>query len=193
MTAHASGKDYVSELVALWGKSSENEFCRARIQPHPLRGKSPRKTATLDARSEKEGLVPAYYASAAQTNVYRSHPAMDLENTWVKWDAGYRLPTEAEWEKAARGGASLHRFPWADTDNLTHSRANYYSTNNYAYDTSPTQGYHPAFNDTVYPFTSPVGYFAPNGYGLYDMAGNVWEWCWDWYSSATYNAPWGPV
>jgi len=142
-----------------------------------------------NARSEKEGLVPAYYTSAAQTNVYRSHPALDLENTWVKWDAGYRLPTEAEWEKAARGGASLHRFPWADTDNLTHSRANYYSTNNYAYDTSPTRGYHPAFNDNVYPFTSPVGYFAPNGYGLYDMAGNVWEWCWDWYSSATYNAP----
>ena len=137
-----------------------------------------------NARSQREGRVPAYYTSAAQTTVYRSGQ-VNVDNTWVKWGSGYRLPTEAEWEKAARGGASGKRFPWADTDNITHSRANYYSDSGYAYDTSPTRGDHPSFQAGDSPYTSPAGYFAPNGYGLYDMAGNVWEWCWDWYGSYT--------
>ena len=100
---------------------------------------------------------------------------------------GYRLPTEAEWEKAARGGVAGHRFPWSDSDYIQHARANYYSSTSYSYDTSPTRGYHPTFAVGNMPYTSPVGYFAPNGYGLYDMAGNVWEWCNDWYSSTYYS------
>ncbi len=140
-----------------------------------------------NARSEKEGRVPAYYTAAGQTNVYRTGQTNVL-NDWVKWTAGYRLPTEAEWEKAARGGTAGHRFPWSDGDTISHSRANYYAvTNSYAYDVSPTPGYHPAYATGGLPYTSPVGSFAANGYGLYDMAGNLFEWCWDWYDQSWYG------
>jgi formylglycine-generating enzyme len=132
-----------------------------------------------NARSEKASRVPAYYTDAAQTTVYRTGQ-VNVQNDWVKWNVGYRLPTDAEWEKAARGGATGHRFPWSDADTVTHSQANYKSSTDYPYDISPTRGFHPAFSDDVQPYTSPVGFFAPNGYGLYDMAGNVFEWCWDW-------------
>ncbi len=154
-----------------------------------------------NARSEKEGREWAYYTDAGRTAVYRSGQ-VDVQNGVVKWTASYRLPTEAEWEKAARGGAAGRRFPWADVDTIQHSRANYYSygagNSFYPYDVSPTTGYHPTF-DTCCPvttYTSPVGYFAPNGYGLYDMAGNVFEWCWDWYgsySTSSQTDPRGPT
>jgi formylglycine-generating enzyme required for sulfatase activity len=132
-----------------------------------------------NARSQKAGRTPVYYTDAGMTQVYKTGAVL---YTCVKTSAnGYRLPSEVQWEYAARGGVANRRFPWGDTDTIHHARANYYSSISYSYDTSPTRGHHPTYNDETQPYTSPVGAFAANGYGLYDMAGNVWEWCYDWY------------
>lgn len=125
-----------------------------------------------NARSEREGLQPCYYVNSS---VYRTGSPSS-----VRWDPtmdGYRLPTEAEWEKAARGGLVARRFPWGDL--IDHGLANYVANSSLAYDANPTDGPHPSYVRPTMPYTSPVGSFAPNGYGLHDMAGNVLEWCWD--------------
>jgi formylglycine-generating enzyme required for sulfatase activity len=144
-----------------------------------------------NARSEKEGRRPAYYTDPDQTAVYRT--AGDVE-PYVNWNSGYRLPTEAEWEKAARGGLEGKRFPWGNT--ISWSQANYNAQPAlWFYDVNPSAGTNPAFNDGVAPFLSPVGSFPANGYGLYDMAGNVFQWCWDLldnYASGAQTDPHGP-
>ena len=124
-----------------------------------------------NARSEKEGKIPAYYEDAAMEVVYRSGRKVP---SGIKWNSGYRLPTEAEWEKAARGGVAGKLYPWG-TDEISPELANYRDSNKGG--------------------TTPIGSYSANGYGLYDMAGNVWEWCWDWhdnYAQTAQTDPRGP-
>ena len=111
-------------------------------------------------------------------NIYRTgqgSPVCDFDAN------GYRLPTIVEWEYAARGGLKGKRFSGGDT--ITHKQANYYSVSEFDYDISSTRGFHPTYDIGDAPYTSPGGRFVSNGYGLYDMEGNVWEWCWEEYQS----------
>jgi formylglycine-generating enzyme required for sulfatase activity len=146
------------------------------------------ETGNEDEQPAHEVYVDAFYIDVAEVSCARyenflkdtDHPPHQMWNpeydrpddpvvgvSWydasafAKW-AEKRLPTEAEWEKAARGGLVGKNYPWGDE--INREKANYQS-----------------FGIT------PVKNYEPNSYGLYDIAGNVWEWCLDWYSKEYYN------
>jgi sulfatase modifying factor 1 len=104
------------------------------------------------------------------------HIAYEDAIAYCNW-AGTRLPTEAEWEYAARGGLERKLYPWGNDNKLLPEKANTW------------QGTFPTTNtkEDGYVEASPVKSFPPNNYGLYDMSGNVWEWTQDWYGQRHYH------
>lgn len=160
-----------------------------------------------NARSEKEGLAPVYFTDASRTTVYKTGVVI-VRSTFCNWSAdGYRLPTRAEWSKAAWGGSTSGPYYWpsyygSGAEILNVGQANIFNTyaqRSHPWDFSATVSSYSVWSNANYG-TTPVGYYngsqditglalgvavvdMKNGFGLHDMAGNAAEWLWDSYYS----------
>jgi sulfatase modifying factor 1 len=154
------------------------EFLRATGHPPPAVRELPLVVTPAHETAFRELAAPYAWRSKAWPADRARHPVTLVTFADALGYCGWpseriardvRLPSEAEWERAARGGLEGRRYPWGDDADL--SRANYL----------PDPGL------KRYRGTRPVGSYAPNPFGLYDMAGNVWEWVADWYAPDAYR------
>ncbi|MBN1150021.1 SUMF1/EgtB/PvdO family nonheme iron enzyme [candidate division WOR-3 bacterium] len=149
------------------------QFCDLNSYQYPYDPGFSGMANYFDSFPDYPVLMISWYDAARYCNWLSSVEGFDPQYDTVTWECrftgGYRLPTEAEWEYSARGGLARNYYPWGDEQ--PQSMCNW-------------------SGDALYPYTSPVVSFEPNGYGLYNMSGNVWEWCNDYYGSEYYsNSP----
>jgi sulfatase modifying factor 1 len=164
-----------------WGEYSQIDFSGSVFSVRTKGGRG---------MSNDPVVVVSWYGAVAYCNWRSQQENWEQCYDLTTWTCdfskiGFCLPTEAEWEYAARGGLSGKRYPWGDT--ISRNEANY---GGWEYD--------PIWYDGIPPYTSPVGSYPPNNYGLYDMAGNVSDFCYDWYDEFYYDVsptdnPTGPA